>query len=85
MVHSKHSENHGAQTESHKIAIKHYIAYLYMGKKYGFGEGMSRAEGLRWAVRPPLLMPLLMPAKEAVLRPGEAAAAISDSVGVKGL
>jgi len=80
MVHSKHSENHGAQTESHKIAIKHYIAYLDMGKKYGFGEGMSRAEGLRWAVRPPLLMP----AKEAVLRPGEAAAAISDSVGVKG-
>jgi hypothetical protein len=51
-----------------------------MGKKYGFGEGMSRAEGLRWLVRPPLLMP----AKEAALRPGEAAAAISDSVGAKG-
>jgi len=47
------------------------------GKKYGFGEGMSRAEGLKWLVRPPLLMP----AKEAALRPGEA---ISDSVGVKG-
>ena len=46
---------------------------------------MSRADGLRWPVRPP---PLLMPAKEAAvaLRPGEAAAAaaISESLGAKG-
>lgn len=45
---------------------------------------MSRAEGLRWPVRPP---PLLTPAKEeaAVLRPGDAAtAAISESLGAKG-
>lgn len=51
-----------------------------MGKKYGFGEGMSSAEGLSWLVRPPLLML----AKEAALRIGEAAAASSDSVCANG-
>ena len=34
--------------------------YLDMGRKYGFGEGMSNAGGRRWLV-PPFLAPLLMP------------------------
>lgn len=59
----------------------HYITYLVidMGKN---GEGMSRADGLRWPARTPLL--LLMPAKEPApfRRPGEAA--ISRSMAAKG-